>query len=121
MAHYPKQTAILAYGDGGFRFADGLCRGSLLSLPSGMYDWPPTELARLTEDDFTTLAAERAAFDIFLFGTGPVMVRPPAALMAAFARWGLTPDWMESGAAVRTHNLLIAEGRRVAAALLLVP
>ena len=33
------------------------------------------------------------------------MVRPPAALMAAFARWGLPPDWMESGAAVRSISI----------------
>jgi uncharacterized protein len=121
MAHYPQQAVIAAYGNGGFRFANGLCKGSLLSLPSGMYDWPPADLARLTIADFARVAAERVGFDIFLFGTGAVMVRPPAALMAGFPHHGLTPDWMATGDAVRTYNILLGEGRRVAAAFLAVP
>lgn len=56
--------------------------------------------------------------DLLLLGTGSVMLRPPSAFVSAARVLGLRIETMDSPAAARTFNILIAEERRVAALLL---
>lgn len=118
-AYYPGQPPVDAYGNGGFRFAGMSHRGSILLMPSGVYDWCADPLA-LTPADFAAVFRERGSIDLLLFGTGPVMVRPPAAVRETFAASGIQMDYMATGFAVSTYNLLLAERRKVAAALVAV-
>lgn len=117
---YPERAPIDAYGNGGFRFAGMSHRGSLLLLPSGMKAWPPVVPAEVTLDSLAPLIAERAGIEIFLYGSGAVQVFPGKAVVAALADRGLYIETMTTGAACRTYNLLLAEGRAVAAAVLRV-
>lgn len=119
-ARYPQQAALTAYGNGGFRFADMSHRGSILCLPSGIYAWDATSAKALTADDFAQLLAEVQPPCAVLVGTGATQVWPSAALEAAFANVGLTIEPMSTGAAARTYNILLAEKRLVAAALIAV-
>ena len=57
--------------------------------------------------------------DIVLLATGAPQRFPPAALRAAFEQRRIALEAMTLGAACRTFNILVQEGRRVAAALLL--
>lgn len=118
-AHYPGQPPIDAYGNGGFRFAGMSHRGSLLLLPSGVYGWDES-LDGLTPDAFDAVFRERSSIDLMLLGTGPSMARPPRAVIAAFAKSGIQLDYMATGFAVSTYNLLLGERRKVAAALIAV-
>lgn len=119
-ARYPGRAPIDAYGNGGFRFADMSHRGSILCLPSGIYAWSATDGANLTLDDLAQVLAELAPPGFLLLGTGRNQVFPPLALRRAFldAKIGLEP--MDTGAACRTYNVLLAEARPVAAALVAV-
>ena len=119
-AHYPGRAPIDAYGDGGFRFADMSHRGSIFCLPSGVHGWEPADPARLTLDDFARVLAEAGEIDILLVGTGPDLQPLPAALRARLREAGVSADPMSTGAAVRTYNVLLAEDRLVAAALVAV-
>ena len=56
--------------------------------------------------------------EIVLIGTGQSQVFPPRAFLASFLRRGVGVEVMDTGAACRTYNVLMAEGRRVAAALI---
>ena len=58
--HLPRQTPIDAHGGGGFRFAGMSHRGSLLSLPDGMWAWPVTRPAEIGDG---TLALVYARLD----------------------------------------------------------
>ena len=117
MARYPGQVPIDGYGENLFHFAGMAHAGAILALPSGIYDWSPAEEGPRPAD-FAALFAEMAAIDIVLLGTG-VGLRPPAAeVRRAFAERALALDVMASPAALSTYNLLLAERRRVAAALL---
>lgn len=118
--HFPGRAAITAYGDGGFRFAGMSHRGSLLIVPSGMYAWPPEAAGGLAPDAFARVLAEAAGIGVFLFGAGAQQLFPPKELRAAFAAAGLSVEAMDTGAAVRTYNVLLAEARPVAAALIAV-
>ena len=119
-AHFPGRAPIDAYGAGGFRFADMSHRGSILCLPSGVYEWQPNDPAKLAFDDFAKLIAETNDFDVLLVGMG-LEIRPiPKDLREALRAKGVIADPMSTGAAVRTYNVLLAEERRVAAALIVV-
>jgi uncharacterized protein len=119
-AHFPGRAPIDAYGNGGFRFADMSHRGSILCLPSGIHGWQPADPAALTIADFERLLAEGDAVEILLVGMGPDLKPLPATLRQNFRAAGISADPMSTGAAVRTFNVLLAEERAVAAALIAV-
>ncbi|MGQ2907324.1 MAG: Mth938-like domain-containing protein [Aliihoeflea sp.] len=119
-AHFPGRAPIDAYGNGGFRFADMSHRGSILCLPSGIHGWTPADPAALMIDDFEPLLAESDAIEILLVGMGPDLRPLPADLRKRLREAGISADPMSTGAAVRTFNVLLAEERAVAAALIAV-
>lgn len=119
-AHFPGRAPIDAYGDGGFRFADMSHRGSLLLLPSGIYGWDMEEGAALAVDKFLRVLDDSAGIEVLLVGTGRQLRPIPAELKAALKAKGIASDPMGTGAAVRTYNIMLAEQRAVAAALIAV-
>jgi uncharacterized protein len=119
-AHFPGRAPIEAYGNGGFRFADMSHRGSLLCLPSGIYGWEPKDALALTAGDLERLFAESGQIEILLIGSGRELRPIPKPLRAALREAGISADPMATGAAVRTFNVLLAEDRAVAAALIAV-
>jgi uncharacterized protein len=116
-AFLPERVPIEAYGRGGFRFRDMSHEGSILILPSGIYEWRPSSFVDIVDEDFAQLAAEAAKPAFLLLGCGSEMRFPDAALRVAI---GVPVDAMTTGAAVRTYNILLAEKRNVAAALIAV-
>jgi uncharacterized protein len=118
----PQRSAIDAYGNGGFRFAGMSHRGSLLVLAGGMYAWPIGALATAADFDAPLRAVlERLEEPQFLLlGTGAKQIFPDARLRAAFLERRIGFDVMDTGAAARTYNVLLAEGRPVMAALVAV-
>ncbi|MDO9415359.1 Mth938-like domain-containing protein [Pararhizobium sp.] len=119
-AHFPGRAPIDAYGNGGFRFADMSHRGSVLMLPSGIYGWNMLEGGALTPENFERVLAEAADIEVLLVGTGKDIRPLPAALKQALRENSISSDPMSTGAAVRTFNVMLAESRAVAAALIAV-
>jgi uncharacterized protein len=119
-ARFPGRAAINAYGHGGFRFAEMSHRGSILCLPSGIYAWDVVEPATLRPSHFEPVFAERGVVDFLLLGTGRTQVFPGLEVRQAFAEAAVALEVMDTGAACRTYNVLLAEGRLVAAALVAV-
>ncbi len=120
MKFLPQRAPIESFGNGGFRFAGMSHQGSLLVLPSGMRAWPPVAIETLKAPDFEAVLKERQEIDFLLLGTGALMKRPPAAALASLAKQAVRTDFMSTSAAIHTYNIVLAEGRRVAAALIAV-
>lgn len=116
----PGRHVVDAYGNGGFRFAGMSHRGSILLLPSGIHAWAPRIAADLTITAFERVLREVGAIRVLLVGTGKDVVFLPDALRSRLRDAGIGTDVMQTGAAVRTYNILIEEKRPVAAALLAV-
>lgn len=116
----PERAPIDSYGSGGFRFAAMSHQGSLLILANGMHAWRPVEFADVMLADFAAVLGAGVRPGFLLFGTGSRMYLPTAPLRRAFADHGVALEAMTTGAAVRTYNILLAEKRDVAAALLAV-
>ena len=119
-ARYPGRAPIDAYGNGGFRFADMSHRGSILCLPSGIYAWPVTKAEELDAAAFAPVFAEKAQLGLLLLGTGRRQVMPGPELRRAFMEVNIALEAMDTGAAARTYNVLLAEGRPLGAALIAV-
>lgn len=119
-AHFPGRAPIEAYGNGGFRFADMSHRGSILCLPSGIYGWDATLEEPFSGNRLGKVFEEADEIRFLLFGTGREIRRLPPALADRLRQAGISCDPMSTGAAVRTFNVMLAEGRPVAAALVAV-
>ena len=120
-AHYPQPAPIDAYGNGGFRFAGLSHKGSIMCLPSGIHAW---DVSRIDDLDAAQLARALAGpgerIGLLLLGTGPELTPPSAEVREACKAAGVALEIMQTGAACRTYNILLAEGRSVGAALIAV-
>ncbi len=119
--HLPRAAAIDAYGNGGFRFADMSHRGSLLCLPDSMRAWEVSDPRQIDEYSLKRVFTEAARIDTLLIGTGTVVWIAPQHLRELCRANGISLDTMMTGPAIRTYNVMVAERRRVAAALIAVP
>ena len=75
-------------------------------------------LNELTIQDFEALFTDADQYDVYLLGTGKSGIFPDTALIKSLKEKSIRLDAMDTGAACRTYNVLMAEGRRVAALLL---
>ena len=119
--HLPYPAPIEAYGKGGFRFANMSHRGSLLCLPDGIWAWPVTKPAEIDEHSLAQVFKAANAIDTLIVGTGTDVWVPPRHLREALRSVRVVLDAMQTGAAIRTYNIMLGERRRVAAALIAVP
>ncbi len=92
--------------------------GAFLIWPEGLQPVEGAAVADLTEDSFAPLFALDVPRDVLLIGSGTDMRWPDFALLKALRGRGLGPEVMDSRAAARTYNLLLAEERAVAALIL---
>ena len=111
--------SIDAYGGGGFRLSGERREGSVLILQDEARSWPVRSLAELTPEALApVLEAGRAEVEFLLLGVGPVNALPPRAVREALQKAGIGLEFMDTAAAAKLYNVLTAEGRRLAAALI---
>lgn len=112
------QQLINGYGDGGFTIAAVRYEGSVLVFADRTETWRVSAVADLTQDCFEPFFA--APPRVLLLGCGKSMALPPRPLREALKARGMVVETMDTGAACRTFNVLLSEGRSVAAALIAV-
>ena len=111
---------IDGYGKGGFRFGGMSHRGSLLCLPSGIWAWRAAGPADISEVSLALVFAEAEAIGLFLLGSGRESWIMPDALFERFRALKINVEVARTGTAVSTYNILLGEGRRVAAGFIAV-
>lgn len=112
------QQLVNSYGDGGFRVSGVRHEGSVLIFTEETVAWPVTTMDELTVDALQAVIEAEPAVEILLIGCGASMAFIDESIRRPLREKGITIDSMDSGAAVRTYNVLLLEGRRVAAALI---
>ena len=108
---YNDAPPVDSYGPGFFRVAGEVREGAILLTPTGLSAW-----AGYTEID--PLLALAGKIDVLFVGTGADTAHLPREFREQLEELGLGVEAMASAAACRTYNILLSEGRRVAAALL---
>ncbi len=110
---------IQSYRQGGFKISGQVYDCPVIVLPTGTTVWDiHPAFSEINEQSFDLLVGQADSLDVVLFGTGSRSEFFPPALRGALKKKNLVIDAMDTGAACRTYNVLMAEGRRVAAALL---
>jgi uncharacterized protein len=115
-----ERQVVEAYGGGRFRISGSAYAGSVIVLPDETIVWP---ISRFDEVDVASLEPVMAVaddVDILLLGCGSRGELAPEPLMKTFRDAAISVEAMATGAACRTYNVLAAERRRVAAALIAV-
>lgn len=108
---------IQSYADGGFRVSGVAYNGAIVVFPDRTQGWTGPRVAEdFSIDDFQSLF-DGAAIDVLLVGCGG-RGDVPFDLRLALRDRGWRVEFMDTGAACRTYNVLMAEGRDVAALLL---
>jgi uncharacterized protein len=109
---------IQGYHPGGFRIAGIDHQGSVLVLPERTSPWPVRAPDEVTPASLAPIVAAGPAVELLILGLGPRFLAVPAELRQALKDRGIALEAMDTGAACRTYNVLVAEERRVAAALI---
>lgn len=112
------RQVINAYGDGGFRISGRHWTEPVLVFPGQTMAWDMTDIGSLSIASLEPAFSMQPAVELLLIGCGPSMVFIDKGLRADIRSRGLVIEALDTGAACRTYNLLMGEGRRVAAALI---
>jgi uncharacterized protein len=115
----PAQVQVIrTYGPGHFQISDRDWREPVLVTPTATTAWPVTRAEELSTDNVGAVRAGEAPAELLVVGCGRRSVFVPPALRAALKDIGLSLEVVDTGSACRIYNVLLAEGRRVAAALI---
>ena len=113
-----NRQLIQGYHPDGFRIAGIEHKGSVLVLPERTLAWPVQAPDRVTPESLAPIVAAAPAVELLILGLRSRFLAVPAELRQALKDRGIALEAMDTGAACRTYNVLLAEERRVAAALI---
>ena len=117
LATHPGQQLFSGYGPG-YVVVNGVRHErSVLVTPQAVTEWRVGGFEALTAADFGFIGESKP--EIVILGTGATQRFPAPELARALAASGAGVEVMDSKAACRTYNILVAEGRKVVAAILM--
>ncbi|MCA8928885.1 MAG: Mth938-like domain-containing protein [Alphaproteobacteria bacterium] len=113
------RQVIETYGAGGFRITGQRYEHAVIVRPTETVAWAVSDWESVTAASLAPLFDAGASEPLtLLLGTGATQFFPSRALKQEWRAQGMVVEAMSTGAACRTYNVLMAEGRKVAAALL---
>jgi len=115
----PAQVQLIrSYGPGHFLIGERRWESPVLVMPTETVAWTVTRAEELALDNLAALASAPTPTELLVVGCGPraVFLAPP--LRASLKSAGLALEVVDTGSACRIYNVLLAESRRVAAALI---
>lgn len=110
---------ITGYGDNKFKVNDTYYEGNIMILPDSVNKWPCTNAADITIESLLEFTKSNK-IEILIIGCGHEHIAPPAEITSHFRTTGIKIEFMATGPACRTYNVLLTEGRDVGAALIAV-
>lgn len=114
------RNLVSGYGDGLFRFGDEKVAGSVILFPEAIYSWNVKSIDDITPESFARVIEKADDVEILILGMGTRLTPVPMAWRQALKPHGIVIEPMDTGAACRTYNVLVAEARRVAAAMIAI-
>lgn len=115
-----SRSMIDSYGPGRFTLRGTRHEGSIIVFTDSVIPWNVAMSGQIDLDALAPIRAADPSVEVLLIGTGAKMAPLSASLRAEIRSAGVSMDFMDTGAACRTFNILMTEGRRAAAALIAV-
>jgi uncharacterized protein len=113
-------NVIRSYADGRVQVRERAYTTSVVVLPSEVFPgWGPRSVRELRTGDLEPILEHRP--EVLIVGTGETQEFPDPAIFTRLMTLGIGFEIMDNAAACRTFNVLLAEDRRVALALMLDP
>ena len=116
-----NRTMVDSYGPGRFKVSKQEYFQSLILLPESVSAWEVGDIGELTVESLSAFTDLAEPIEVLLIGCGARMQLIPSAIKQTMRDKGVAIEPMETGAACRTFNILMSEGRRAGAALILLP
>ncbi len=118
LAHFGQQNIFSGYGDGYVMINQIRHEKNMIVFPDQLIEhWPVASVSALSHEHFDEILARKP--EIILLGTGAQLRFPDYTLMARILQTRTGFEVMDTQAACRTYNILVEEGRQVAAAIIL--
>lgn len=115
----PAQVQLIrSYGPGRFLISEREWRQPVLVTPTVTMAWNVARAEELTLESLAALKAAPVPTELLVLGCGARAIFVPPDLRAALKAAGLALEVVDTGSACRIYNVLLAESRRVAAALI---
>jgi len=114
-----EEAFIAGYGDGGFRMGENRFEGSMLITPAGFYPWDVQVKEEINLKNLDPIL-RAPNVELLIVGTGESLFFLNKEIRQAFSTAGIAIEVMDTGAAARTYNVLLQEGRNVTAALIAI-
>ncbi len=112
------RQVVQSYYPGGFLVTGERFAGSILVFPERTLAWSVTSTGGIDSEALAPVIAAEPAVDFLLLGCGTRGNQVAVELREVLRAGGIGVEAMDTGAACRTYNVLMAEERRVAAALI---
>jgi len=109
---------IDSYGEDRFTVSGTVHHGSIIVFTDHTLAWAVRAITEVTLDSLQPILAVRESLEVVLLGCGARLTQIPRELRQMLRQSGLAAELMDTGAACRTYNVLAAEERKVAAALI---
>ena len=114
----PQRQVIQSYGDGGFKISGLDHTGGVIVTALKTRSWNLASIAGIDAKEFCAKVKCLGELNVLLLGTGSSILAPNAELRSNLQSLGISLEIMDTGAACRTFNVLVAEERLIAAALI---
>ena len=116
-----EKNVIKRYGNGKLILTnDAIYDDHIILFPDKVYPWDISNAQNISGASLAPLFEHSQACELLLIGCGQVHMPVPSDLYLGLKKRSIALEMMNTGAACRTYNVLLSEGRDVAAALLLV-
>ncbi len=112
------RQVIEAYRPGRFQVSGVDHPSSVIVTPERTLPWDVMPGSEFLLEHFAPVIEADPPLDVLLIGCGATLMRIPKPVREGLREAGIGADAMDTGAACRTYNVLVSEGRRVAAALI---
>lgn len=115
-----EKNIINGYGKNCFTVNDEMVIGSMIITESEVIEWSIEKGEEITLESLNPIISRSNDIELLLVGCGPLITTIDTSIREHLKEQHILLEWMDTGAACRTYNILLSEERLVAAALIAV-
>ena len=115
-----SKKIIDAYGNGGFKVAGERLEGNIIILPDSVHRFENSEIENTNQNHIEPILSHAEDIEVLIIGCGKTTSFFNADIEKILRSKRISLEYMDTGAAARTYNILLTEERKVAVVLIAV-